>query len=160
MTDTMVYALVLAGYMVLVVGIGVLASRRKRSREELLLGGRRIGAWVTSLSYVAAYFSSVVIIGGGAFGYRYGLATLWIGGINVLIGITLAWMVLGRRLRVFTARLGTMTVPGFLARIIDVPHDSTGLPVQIPAFVAPQGFENFFPGFSLLWYLKHDASLT
>jgi len=116
MSDAWVYAFVLAGYMGFVVAIGVIASRRKRSREEVLLGGRRIGPWVTSLSYVAAYFSSVVIIGGGAFGYRYGLATLWVGGINVLIGITLAWIVLGRRLREFTARLGTMTVPGFLAR--------------------------------------------
>jgi len=110
-----VNALILAAYMGLLLLIGAAASRRPSTREEFFLGGRRIGPWVTSLSYVAAYFSSVLIIGGGGFGYRYGLATLWVGAINVLVGITLVWIVLGRRLRRFTARLGTMTVPGFLA---------------------------------------------
>jgi SSS family transporter len=114
-SDLAVQALVLAAYMVLLLLIGALTSRRSSSREGFFLGGRRMGPWVTSLSYVAAYFSSVLIIGGGGFGYRYGLATLWIGAINVLVGITLVWIVLGRRLRRLTARLGTMTVPGFLA---------------------------------------------
>jgi SSS family transporter len=115
MSDVAVYAAVLAGYMGLLLLIGALASRRSSTREGFYLGGRTIGPWVTSLSYVAAYFSSVLIIGGGGFGYRFGLATLWVGAINVLVGITLVWIILGRRLRRLTARLGTMTVPGFLA---------------------------------------------
>jgi uncharacterized sodium:solute symporter family permease YidK len=48
-------------------------------------------------------------------GYKYGMATLWIGAANVLFGCTLAWIILGRRLREFTTRLKTMTIPGFLA---------------------------------------------
>ncbi len=115
MSDTAIYVLVLTVYMLLLVGIGVLTSRRMRNSEDFYLGGRSVGPWVTSLSFVAAYFSSVVIIGGGAFGYRFGMSTLWIGASNVLIGIALVWMVLGRRIRLFTERLGTMTVPGFLA---------------------------------------------
>jgi len=114
LSPTAVHGLVLGVYLLLLAGIGVATSRRLRSSEDFLLGGRRVGPWVTALSYVAAYFSSVVIIGGGAFGYQYGMATLWVGAINVLVGCTLAWIVLGRRLRRFTARLGTMTVPGFL----------------------------------------------
>jgi SSS family solute:Na+ symporter len=114
-TETAVYALVLLLYMGLLAAVGVLASRRMRSSEDFYLGGRRVGPWVTALSYVAAYFSSVVIIGGGGFGYQYGMSTLWIGAINVLVGCTLGWIVLGRRVRQFTARLETMTVPGFLA---------------------------------------------
>ncbi len=115
MSESFVYGLVLVFYMGMLVVVGLLTSRRMRSGEDYYLGGRSIGPWVTSLSYVAAYFSSVVIIGGGGFGYRYGMATLWIGAINVLVGCTLAWIVLGRRVRQFTARLATMTVPGFLA---------------------------------------------
>ena len=115
MSETAIYAVVLTGYMVLLLAIGVFTSRRMRSAEDFYLGGRKVGPWVTSLSYVAAYFSSVVIVGGGGFAYRYGMATLWIGAINVLVGCTLVWIVLGRRLRKFTERLGTMTIPGFLA---------------------------------------------
>jgi solute:Na+ symporter, SSS family len=115
MSSLAIHLLVLFAYLLLLVGIGVITSRRMRSAEDFYLGGRSIGPWVTSLSFVAAYFSSVVIIGGGAFGYRYGMSTLWIGATNVLIGVALVWMILGRRIRLFTARLGTMTVPGFLA---------------------------------------------
>ncbi len=115
MSQSFVYGLVLVLYMGMLVVVGLLTSRRMRSGEDYYLGGRSIGPWVTSLSYVAAYFSSVVIIGGGGFGYQYGMATLWIGAINVLVGCTLAWIVLGRRVRQFTERLGTITVPGFLA---------------------------------------------
>ncbi len=115
MSEWAIYSLVLILYMALLLAIGLFTSRRLRNLEDFYLGGRRVGPWVTALSYVAAYFSSVVIIGGGGFGYKYGLATLWIGAINVLLGCTLAWIILGRRVREFTTRLGTMTIPGFLA---------------------------------------------
>ncbi|MBE0635244.1 sodium/proline symporter [Candidatus Bipolaricaulota bacterium] len=122
MSETGVYILVLALYMLMLVAIGVVSSRKMRSSEDFYVGSRNVGPWVTALSYVAAYFSSVVIIGGGGFGYRFGLATIWIAAINVLVGCTLAWMVLGRRVRQFSARLGTMTIPGFLAERFRAPE--------------------------------------
>jgi len=122
MSETAIYSLVVLIYLALLVLVGVASSRRMRSAEDFYLGGRKIGPWVTSLSFVAAYFSSVLIIGGGGFGYRYGMATLWIGAINVLVGIFLAWAVLGKRVREFTSRLGTMTVPGFLAERFAAPE--------------------------------------
>lgn len=115
MNEQAIYSSVLVLYMGLLLIVGLITSRRLRDAADFYIGGRRIGPWVTALSYVAAYFSSVVIIGGGGFGYKYGLATLWIGAINVLLGCTLAWIVLGKRVREFTTRLGTMTIPGFAA---------------------------------------------
>jgi len=122
MSETGVYILVLALYMVMLVAIGAVSSRKMRSSEDFYVGNRNVGPWVTALSYVAAYFSSVVIIGGGGFGYQYGLATIWIAAVNVLVGCTLAWMVLGRRVRQFSERLGTMTIPGFLAERFRAPE--------------------------------------
>ncbi|MCR4405056.1 MAG: sodium/solute symporter [Candidatus Acetothermia bacterium] len=115
MSERAIYSIVLALYLSLLLLVGLFTSRRLRHVGDFYLGGRRIGPWVTAFSYVAAYFSSVVIIGGGGFGYKYGMATLWIGAINVLLGCTLAWIVLGKRVREFTTRLGTMTIPGFVA---------------------------------------------
>jgi len=122
MSDAAIYALVLAAYMAMLVVVGLLTSRRMKSSEDFIAGGRSIGPWVTALSYVAAYFSSVVIIGGGGFGYRYGMGTLWIAAINVLVGCTLAWILLGRRVRRLTQRLGVLTVPGFLAERFRAPE--------------------------------------
>jgi SSS family solute:Na+ symporter len=108
-----VYIIVLVFYLGLLSAIGVVMSGRSRSVKDFAIGGRSVGPWVTALSFVAAYYSSVVIIGGGAFGWKFGLATLWVGAGNVLVGTTLAWIVLGRRIRRFTENLDAMTLPGF-----------------------------------------------
>lgn len=114
MSEPLVYTLVLIAYLLVLIVVGLITGRRTKSVEDFYLGGRQIGPWVTALSFVAAYFSSVVIVGGGGFGYMFGMSTLWIGAINVLLGCTVAWIVLGPRIRTFTQRLKTMTVPGFL----------------------------------------------
>lgn len=88
----------------------------KSSAEGFFLGSRSIGPWVTAFSFLSAYFSSVVIIGGGGFGYKFGMATLWIGATNVVVGTLLAWLVLGARTRRMTGRLRSITMPEFFAR--------------------------------------------
>lgn len=114
MSDSVVYAIIIIAYLALLILVGLITGRRTKSVEDFYIGGRKIGPWVTALSFVAAYFSSVVIVGGGGFGYLFGMATLWIGAINVLIGCTVCWIVLGPRIRKFTKRLNTMTIPGFI----------------------------------------------
>ncbi len=108
-------------YIGVLMGVGIWSARRTQSAADFIIGGRTIGPWVTSLSYIAVYFSSVLIIGGGAFGYKYGMATVWIGAINVAVGCTLCWIVLGRRVRETTERLGVRTISGFFARRYDSP---------------------------------------
>ncbi len=110
-----VYIPVLVAYFAILATAGVMLSGRTRSAGDFAIGGRSVGPWVTALSFVAAYYSSVVIIGGGAFGWMYGLPTLWVSAGNVLIGTALAWIVLGRRIRRFTANVDAMTLPGFFA---------------------------------------------
>ncbi|MGB9742044.1 MAG: sodium:solute symporter family transporter [candidate division WOR-3 bacterium] len=123
MSPTIIYALVLFFYLASLFVIGVLTSARmKRSAEGFYLGSRSLGPWVTAFSFVAAYFSSVVIIGGGGFGYKYGMATIWIGATNVLIGTLLAWIVLGLRTRALTARLNSITLPDLFAKRYDSPE--------------------------------------
>jgi SSS family solute:Na+ symporter len=116
MTSVSVYSTVLTVYLVLLVSLGLWMGRRTRSAADFYIGGRQIGPWVTAFSFVAAYFSSVVIVGGGAFGYRFGMSTVWVSALNVLVGCTLVWIVMGRRLWHFTKRLDTMTIPGFIGR--------------------------------------------
>ncbi|MGD9675757.1 MAG: sodium/proline symporter [Candidatus Bipolaricaulia bacterium] len=135
MSSTAIYIGVLSAYMLALGVIGIVATKRTRTADDYHLGGRSVGAWVTALSYVAAYFSSVVIIGGGGFGYRYGMATLWIGAINVLVGCALAWIVLGRRIRQFTERLRTTSVPGFLAERFRAPEARVLVSIVIALFL-------------------------
>ncbi|MEO0076194.1 MAG: hypothetical protein ABIK19_00785, partial [candidate division WOR-3 bacterium] len=117
MSTSLLFFIVLFVYIFILFVIGVISKRRMgNATEDFYLGGRTTGAWVASFSFVAAYFSSVVIIGGGGFGYKYGMATIWIGAINVLIGTTLLWMIIGKRTRELTQKLNVVTLPSFLAK--------------------------------------------
>lgn len=115
------YITILAAYLLCLAAIGIITSRRVKNAADYTIGGRSIGPWLTAMSFVAAYFSSVVIIGGGGFGYRYGMATVWIGATNVLIGCTLAWIILGKRIRRMTEDLGAMTISEFLGKRYNSP---------------------------------------
>jgi solute:Na+ symporter, SSS family len=115
------YFSVLAVYFIFLVVIGLISKKGTKSSSDYLIGGRKIGAMVSALSFVAAYFSSVVIIGGGAFGYKYGLSTLWIAAINVLVGCFLAWLVLGKKTRELTKKLDAVTLPDFFAKRYRLP---------------------------------------
>ncbi|MGD9402609.1 MAG: sodium/proline symporter [bacterium] len=114
--ERLTYIVVLLVYLVILGLVGVFSSRRLKTSADYAIGGRSIGPWVTALSFVAAYFSSVLIIGGGAFGYKYGLSTLWIGASNVLVGCALAWIILGKRIRRMTEETGSMTISEFLGK--------------------------------------------
>lgn len=110
----MIYLSVLSLYLVFIFLVGAFTRKYLKSADDFYLGGKQVGAWVTALSFISAYFSSVLIIGGGGFGYKYGLATIWIGAINVLLGCSLCWIVLGERTRIMTHRFNSMTIPDFL----------------------------------------------
>ena len=64
-----------------------------------------------------SYFSAVVFVGyAGQFGWKYGIASTWIGIGNALIGSLLAWVVLGRRTKVMTQHLRAKTMPDFFGQ--------------------------------------------
>ncbi len=123
MSALAIHIVILVLYLVALIVIGIITgTRMKRSAEGFFLGSRSIGPWVTAFSFISAYFSSVVIIGGGGFGYKFGMATLWIGATNVVVGTLLAWIVLGHRTRKMTAGLGSITMPEFFARRYNSPE--------------------------------------
>ncbi len=114
MNSLYVYIVVILVYIAVLFVVGIITGKKTKSSADFHIGGRNIGPWVTALSFVAAYFSSVVIVGGGGFGYKFGMATLWIGAINVLVGTLISWIVLGPKIREYTQKLKTVTIPGFL----------------------------------------------
>lgn len=96
------------------VGVGIYSRRHTRSVDGFVLGGRSVGPWLTAFAYGTSYFSAVVFVGyAGQFGWKYGIASTWIGIGNAVIGSLLAWVVLGRRTKVMTQHLKSRTMPDF-----------------------------------------------
>ncbi len=106
--------LMLVVFFAVMIGVGLYSRKHTSSVDGFVLGGRSVGPWLTAFAYGTSYFSAVVFVGyAGQFGWKYGLASTWIGIGNALIGSLLAWVVLGRRTRVMSQHLNSKTMPDF-----------------------------------------------
>jgi SSS family solute:Na+ symporter/sodium/proline symporter len=104
----------LAVFCGLMVWLGVYTRKHSATLDGFLLGGRKIGAWMSAFAYGTSYFSAVIFIGyAGKNGWDIGAASIWIGVGNALVGCLLAWLLLARRTRAMTHTLGAKTMPEF-----------------------------------------------
>lgn len=109
--------LLLCAFFALMVIVGVLCRRSATDVNGFVLGGRSVGPWLTAFAYGTSYFSAVIFVGyAGQFGWKFGLASTWIGLGNAFIGSLLAWVILGRRTRLMTQHLGTATMPEYFEK--------------------------------------------
>lgn len=107
-------------FFAIMIAVGVYTRKKATNVNDFVLGGRSVGPWVTAFAFGTSYFSSVVFVGyAGQFGWKYGLASTWIGLGNALIGSLLAWVVLGRRTRVMSQKLESATMPDFFGKRFD-----------------------------------------
>ena len=101
-------------FFAIMIGVGLYSRKQANSVDGFVLGGRRVGPWLTAFAYGTSYFSAVVFIGyAGQFGWKYGLSSTWIGIGNALIGSLLAWIVLGKRTKQLTQHIDSRTMPDF-----------------------------------------------
>ncbi len=118
--DLAIKIIFLVVFFAVMIAIGIMTRKKANSVEGFVLGGRNAGPWLTAFGYGTSYFSAVVFIGyAGQFGWKYGIASTWIGIGNAVIGSLLAWIILGRRTRVMTKHLNSKTMPDFFGKRYD-----------------------------------------
>src|SRR6476661_8445527 len=91
-------------YFVFVLGIGAVLKRYVKTSTDFFLAGRSIPAWVAGLAFLSANLGAQEVIGMGASGAKYGIATshfYWIGAIPamVFVGIFMMPFYYGSRAR-------------------------------------------------------------
>ena len=91
-------------YFVFVLGIGALLKRHVKTSTDFFLAGRSIPAWVAGLAFLSANLGAQEVIGMGASGAKYGIATshfYWIGAIPamVFVGVFMMPFYYGSRAR-------------------------------------------------------------
>jgi len=118
-------------YFILLLGIGFYFYRRNVSIEDYLLGGRGMGAWVTALSAQASDMSGWLLMGLPGAIYLAGVANVWIP-IGLFLGTVLNWMLVSGRLRIYTQKTNTITLPCFFEQRFG---DPTGLLRVVSAII-------------------------
>ena len=82
-------------YFTFVLGIGFVLKRQARTSTDFFLSGRSIPAWITGLAFISANLGAQEVIGMGASGAKYGIATshfYWIGAIPAMIFVGIFMM--------------------------------------------------------------------
>ncbi len=155
-----VKVILLAIFFVVMVGVGIYSRRHAGSVNDFVLGGRSVGPWLTAFAYGTSYFSAVVFVGyAGQFGWKYGLASTWIGIGNALIGSLLAWVILGRRTRVMTNHLRAATMPDFFGKRFD--SNALRIAASAIAFVFLIPYTaSLYNGLSRLFGMSFDIPYT
>lgn len=112
--DMAVKIIMLVVFFGVMIGVGFYARKHTTDVKGFVLGGRSVGPWLTAFAYGTSYFSAVIFVGyAGQFGWKFGIASTWIGIGNAVIGSLLAWVILGRRTRIMTQHLDSATMPQF-----------------------------------------------
>lgn len=119
-------------FFAVMVAVGIYSRKHATNVNGFVLGGRKVGPWMTAFAYGTSYFSAVVFIGyAGQFGWKYGMSATWIGIGNAVIGSLIAWLVLGRRTRIMTKAVDSATMPDFFGKR----YDSQALKIIASAIV-------------------------
>ncbi|WP_164172517.1 sodium:solute symporter [Ruminococcus flavefaciens] len=147
---------ILAIYVAIMVSIGLYMSRRTKSSEDFMLGGRSVGSWLTAFSYGTTYFSAVVFIGyAGQFGWMYGASATWVGIGNAIIGSLIPFFLIGKRTRLMTNHLGAKTMPEYFEHRFDSKGLKTASALIVFIFLIPYT-ASVYNGLSRLFGMVFD----
>src|SRR5512141_364814 len=86
---------IMAVYFVAVLGVGMALKRAMRTSTDFFLAGKALPAWVTGLAFISANLGAQEVIGMGASGAKYGIATshfYWVGAIPAMVFVGLFMM--------------------------------------------------------------------
>lgn len=141
------YTVVLVLYLIItfIVGIfaGKIAGKKSNGSEGFCIGGRTIGPWVLASTWGATLISASTVIGVTGYGWKNGWAGVIWGGICMTFGGLLAYVLLGKRLRVLSERLNTVTIPGLIFARYESEAINTIIAIMICAFYIPMLMTQF-----------------
>lgn len=110
-------------YLAGMVWIGFKVMDRNKTVGDFYLGGRKLGPFVTAMSAEASDMSSWLLMGIPGLAYLSGIADAGWTIIGLAIGTYLNWLIVAKRLRQYSEKIGAITIPEFFSkRFHDTSH--------------------------------------
>ena len=106
----------IVAYLILMVIIGVICSKNNNSVDDFYLGGRQLGPLVTAMSAEASDMSGWLLMGMPGLAYLCGIAEASWTAIGLAIGTYLNWLIVAKRLRNYSSKIGAITIPDFFGK--------------------------------------------
>ena len=105
--------IVLAVYFIILMGIGIFASKRITDIRDYYVGGKKLGYWIAALSARATGESGWLLIGVTGMGAMMGVSAYWIV-VGEVLGVYLSWRFLAKKFKIATDKYDSITVPDYL----------------------------------------------
>ena len=105
----------IVAYLAIVVIIGVIFSKKTKNVGDFYLGGRKLGPLVTAMSAEASDMSSYLLMGLPGLAYLTGVADVGWTAIGLAVGTYLNWLIVAKRLRRYSDRIGAITIPDYFS---------------------------------------------
>lgn len=105
----------IVGYLLFVLYIGIRCSKKNKTVDDFYLGGRRLGPLVTAMSAEASDMSSWLLMGLPGVAYLTGICDAGWTAIGLAIGTYVNWAIVARRLRNYSQRCNSITIPDFFS---------------------------------------------
>jgi solute:Na+ symporter, SSS family len=109
----MAYLIIIVGYSIAQVALGLWVARRLRGSSDFFVGGRALGPGLLFATFLAANIGSGSTIGAAGLGYRDGIAAMW-WVLSAGLGSAVLAFTVGPRIRALAARHDLRTVGDFL----------------------------------------------
>ncbi len=91
-------------------------SKQNTQAAEFYLGGRKLGPFVTAMSAEASDMSSYLLMGLPGLAYISGIADVGWTAIGLALGTYFNWLFVSKRIRRYSSKIGSFTIPDFFAR--------------------------------------------
>lgn len=108
--------LAIVAYLGVVIGIGIMYSKKNNSVGDFYLGGRKLGPIVTAMSAEASDMSSYLLMGVPGLAYLSGLADATWTAIGLGVGTYLNWLIVAKKLRKYSQGYGAFTLPDYFSK--------------------------------------------
>lgn len=115
MTQVLIILTIIA-YLLFMLYIGYICSKKNNSVDDFYLGGRQLGPLVTAMSAEASDMSSWLLMGLPGVAYLSGLADASWTAIGLAVGTYLNWLIVARRIRLYSHSYDAFTLPDFFSR--------------------------------------------
>ncbi len=121
MSSTGVSIPIFLGMLVIFVAItillGIYGYRNTKNNQDFLLGRNKSNSFIIALSYGATFLSASAIIGFGGQAAVHGMSLLWLCFLNLFLGLFVAFVVFGPRVRRIGREVGASTFADLLGKI-------------------------------------------
>ena len=114
-TNTLLILATIVVYLIGMVAIGAVFTKKNKSTSDFYLGGRKLGPFVTAMSAEASDMSSWLLMGLPGVALIAGLAEASWTAIGLAVGTYINWLIVAKRIRIYSSKINAVTVPEFVS---------------------------------------------